>query len=373
MFSELGLNLEPKLFTPKTGDPQVTLEHFQLFNEHEEAKAFIKLMEEYGSAHKTITTYIDGFLKHLRADGKFHPSYFLFHGGYEDKEGGTDTGRTSAKDPAIQTNPKHTKWAKLLRKGYIAPPGYVIVSADYSQAELRVMAVLSQCKRMLTAYSKGIDLHAVTAASMMGITLQQFFNLPVKERKEARQKAKAVNFGLIYKMSPQGLVLYAKNAYGVELTLEEATIYWSNFLERDYPEVQTYHGVQEDIVREFKFVESPLGRIRHLPLIDSPDKEISSKAVRNAINSPTQGTASDLTMLSMVEIDRQYKMCLFMMVHDNIAAYVPEDEVEINAVRMKNVMENLPLDKLFGWNPSIPFTVDVEYGPNLADLTEIKF
>lgn len=128
LFSPTGLDLNPQMTTPKTGQPTISYDHLMMFLDNPDAKEFIKTYKELNSAQKTLNTYIDGFLKYVRPDGKFHPTYALFAGGlYEtDKDSGTNTGRTSATNPAIQTLPKHTKWAKLLRSCYIAPEDHVI-------------------------------------------------------------------------------------------------------------------------------------------------------------------------------------------------------------------------------------------------------
>lgn len=374
MFTPNGLNLEPVMFTDKTKAPSTAMEHIEMFEDHPVAGDFVERLRDYSSATKTLTAYIDGFLKHLRSDGRYHPSYFLFHGRDFDtgKEGGTDTGRTSAKSPAIQTLPKHTKWAKKLRKVFIAPPGYVILSGDYSQAELRIMAVLSQCKRMLAAYMKGVDVHMVTAANVMGLTLAQFKKLPEEIQQKRRQAGKATNFGLIYRISAEGLCEYAKKAYKVDMTLEEAHQNRNTFLFETYPEISEFQDMQAARAKKHGFVRSPLGRIHRLPLVNSPEADVAYKQGTKATNSPIQSTASDLTVMAMNELDRIYGMSLFLMIHDNAAAYVKEDNLDRDAGRMKEVMENLPLYEKFGWSVPIQFEADIVWGHNLADMHKLE-
>lgn len=173
MFGPMGLNLKPQMTTEKTGAPSSALEHLLMFEEVPEAKAFIALYKDYASATKTLSTYVDGFLSHLRSDGRFHSSYWFFAGNKDMGDGGTVTGRLSAHNPAFQVIPKHTKYAKRIRRCFIAPPGYVVVERDYSQGELRVVACIANELTMIKAYRAGLDLHCLTGAKLAGITYDQ--------------------------------------------------------------------------------------------------------------------------------------------------------------------------------------------------------
>ena len=133
-----------------------------MFSDVPEAAEFIDLYKQWNSAKKTESTYITGFFKHLREDGRLHPTAILYRGDYDGGDSGTVTGRLAFKDPASQTIPKHTKWAKPLRKGYIAPPDCCVINWDYSQGELRVIACLADEPAMIQAYRDGIDLHLKT-------------------------------------------------------------------------------------------------------------------------------------------------------------------------------------------------------------------
>jgi len=165
LFGPMGMKLQPMMETEKKKEPSTSMEHMDLlasiYTDNEELQEFITRMREYNSASKTQSTYIKGFKKHIRSDGRFHPTYYLGQSGF----GGTVTGRTSAKDPAYQTIPKHTKWAKPLRTVFIPPPGMAILKLDFSQGELRIVACVAFEKTMLTAYKKGMDLHAITGAN----------------------------------------------------------------------------------------------------------------------------------------------------------------------------------------------------------------
>lgn len=375
MFSKHGLNLEPQVVTEKTQQPSTALDHLAMFSDHPDAKAFIAVLKEHSSAKKTLSTYIVGFMKHIRSDGRFHPSYILGRSDF----GGVVTGRTSCKDPAWQTNPKHTVWAKPLRTVYTCPPGYVILKGDYSQGELRVTACVAQEKTMIQTYHDGIDIHLKTGAQLTGYELSEAMkmlespdNKIKKLIKKIRQGGKAGNFGLIYRISAAGLVEYARNTYGVILTLSEAEEFKSQFFTL-YPRLEQWHSEAISFAKNNGYVVSPLGRYRHLPLINSYNSQVRSSAERMAINSPIQGTLSDMCQLAMIELDKRYPdLWMFGFTHDEIQFYVPENEEQLWAGRIKEVMENLPVQQ-FGWHPEVNFEVDFDYSAvNLAECSELQ-
>lgn len=377
MFSPMGLDLKPKMRTAKAELPSTAMDHLMMFKDHPEAGPYVKLLQEYSGCTKTYNTYVTGFREHLRADGRFHPNYFMFQGSddWSDDEGGTVTGRLSVKDPAIQTIPKHTKWAKAIRKAFIAPPGFLILSNDYSQGELKIAACLANERHMIEAYQKGIDLHAITAARLSGFTFEQF--LKIKEADPAkyeaiRQLGKAGNFGLIYGMMEEGFRSYAYWTYGVDMTIEEATKGRADFFSL-YPGLLKWHDRCRDFARKNKFIVSPLGRVRHLPLIHSPISAVSSKQARRAINSPVQATLSDMSLWATAIMWRNGWLRpapMFGMVHDQNLRYIPEDNWEKYVSQSVAVMENLPFHEV-GWTPQLKFTVDSEVGKNLGELRKL--
>jgi len=383
LFTPAGLNLKPHLFTEAEKLPSTAMEHLLSFKDNPAAAEFISLFNEYGSATKTLSTYVIGFLKHLRSDGKFHPSFMLHRGGYGDSDDdtGTVTGRTSAKDPAVQTIPKHTKWSKRLRRAFIAPPGYTILNLDYSQGELRICAVVAEEPTMIQAYLDNKDLHAITAAGLNGYSFEEFMLLPDELRDELRSGGKAGNFGLIYGMQHIGFREYAWNSYGVSMSEEEAFNTRNAFFDL-YSRLLPWHTEAKKFAKVRSYVRSPLGRVRHLPLINSPDRESRSKAERQAINSPIQATLSDMMQMAMVSIDRQYgneDIRTFMMTHDSLSLYVPIERAVEWSPRLRDIMENLPLKKDFGWESPLKFTADSEVGVpdddgviSLAKLQKLK-
>jgi DNA polymerase I-like protein with 3'-5' exonuclease and polymerase domains len=383
-FSPLGFNLKPLVYTEKAKEmtteyASTSVDHLMMFGEYPEAKAFVDLLSQLNSANKTLSTYVRGFRKHLRSDGRFHPSYMLFRGDYgnDDDDSGTDTGRTSAKDPAVQTIPKHTKWTKWLRRAFIAPPGMTILQLDFSQGELRIAACLANEPTMIDAYANGKDLHAVTGAKLAGYSFEDFMLLPDNIRDPFRSQAKPANFGLLYGMGAEGYQAYAFTAYGVKLTLEQAEAARNDFFDL-YDRLLVWHDYYKNIAKKDGQIRSPLGRLRHLPLIHSRDRQAASKAGRNAVNSPVQSTLSDMMQYAMVLMDREYPELQFtIMTHDSIAIYVPIGEEAVWAKRLKGIMENMPLKKEFGWDHQLKFMADAEASvepsftePELAELND---
>lgn len=384
MFSPMGLNLEPKMFTEgslkpgaKKGHvPSTAMEHLNMFRDVPEAKEFVGVLKAYSSAAKTLSTYVVGFLKHLRSDGKFHPAYNFFTGNRDEGEGGAVTGRLSATNPAFQTVPKHSKWAKPLRRCYPAPPGYLILEADYSQGELKVMACLSNEENMIQAYRDSLDLHVVTSGNFAGYSYDEMMKMKKENTEqfdEIRQLGKAGNFGLLYGMGEEGFRDYAEANYGVKLSLKDAAKFRDGFFET-YPRLLPYHGQQKNAAHRQGLVRGPLGRIRHLPLINSANRSIVSQAERQSINSPTQGTLSDMTLWSIAiahQQDLHLESPCFAAVHDAAYKYIPADNPEKYVKQTLEIMENLPFDKI-GWAPQLKFTCDGKVGPNLAELSKLS-
>jgi DNA polymerase I-like protein with 3'-5' exonuclease and polymerase domains len=386
MFSPAGLNLTPKMFTEGSEGkpdktPSVALEHLMMFKDDPKAKDFVGLMEAYGSATKTMSTYITGFRKHIRSDGRFHPSYYFFAGNKDEGEGGTNTGRTSCRDPAFQTIPKHTVWAKLIRRCFTAPPGYFILENDYSQGELRVMACVANELTMIQAYLNDMDLHSVTSGRFAGYSYEEMMKMKnsadeaiVHIFEEIRQLGKAGNFGLIYGMSAGGFHAYAESNYGVKLGEGEAEKFRDGFFDT-YTALPAYHEEYKAHARLHGYVRSPLGRLRHLPLIKTPNRQYRAQAERQSINAPIQSTLSDMMIWAIALAHKQgwFKDSpCFGMVHDAKYTYIPQDNYLMYAKREQENMENLPFEQV-GWKPQLKFTADGKFGLNMADLKKVVF
>ena len=243
------------------------------------------------------------------------------------------------------------------------------------------MACVSGDSNMIAAYQAGIDLHLKTGAELNGYQLKQALKMKksddpdvLAEVGKIRQGGKAGNFGLIYGISPEGFVTYARDTYGVILTVAEAAYQQESFFDL-YPGITTYHENYKNHAHNHGFVRSPLGRVRHLPLINSKNFKYRSQSERQAINSPIQSTLSDLTCLTLAEFRARYgytAACrFFMMTHDSLTAYVKEDKAEKWIGRIQEIMEDLPLQQYFGWTPQLVFKSDAEMGVNLAELQEV--
>jgi DNA polymerase I-like protein with 3'-5' exonuclease and polymerase domains len=387
-FTPHGLNLKPKEKTPKTGAPSMKKSHLRQFADHPAAAEMLQSLTIGDTASKTLSTFVEGFLRHLRPDGRLHPSYMLFHGGFqddEDDESGSVTGRLSAREPAIQTLTKKApkvgeNWAKRLRLCFPAPLGKVVLSIDYSQGELKIVACIAPEKTMLAAYEQGLDLHAVTGAKLGLVTLEEFLTWKDNKDKaladkfdDLRARSKPANFGLVYGMQAEGFRAYAWANYGVKLSLAEAEEMRAAFFQL-YPGLLNFHEHQREVVKFTEQVRSPLGRVRHLPMIKSWDRETKSKASRQAINSPVQSCLTDMMIWAISLIEDAYpggEIEIVAMIHDALIAYVPENDAALWAGRIVQLMSHLPFHEV-GWSPQLQFTAEAEAGPNLASLTKLK-
>ena len=276
---------------------------------------------------------------------------------------GTVTGRLSCtnlvrRGMSLHQIPRDSEIRSLIS----APQGRVLISADYSQLELRVAAAIANEPRMLEAYQKGEDLHKLTAATVMQKPLEQV-------TKEDRQRAKAVNFGFLYGMGAKKFVRYAFDEYGLEFSLEEAEQIRERFF-RLYRGLRPWHQQTEEFVRRHGYIRSPLGRTRHLPDVHSPDPGVQSEAIRQAINFPVQSTASDITLAAMVLFHRWLAETgaparIVGQVHDSILVEVDENHADDMAQEIRRIMrdETPPyLQATFGWRCTVPLDAEVQIG-----------
>jgi hypothetical protein len=248
-------------------------------------------------------------------------------------------------------------------------------NCDYDQGELKIIACLSNERTMIEAYATGKDLHCVTAASMNSYEYDEFLALQESNYDlydKLRGAAKPANFGMIYGISPEGFQNYAWSAYGLPLTLAEATQMRESFF-GTYPGLVDYQTASKKLVRKQGYVRSPLGRVRHLPLIWSKDGAARSMAERQAVNFPTQATLTDLMIWGVsILLDAYPELEVVCTTHDSLWAYVPIDQVELWCGRIREVLENLPYGPVFGWQPELKLTVSAEAGFNLAALKKVK-
>lgn len=399
-FDEAGWDLTPLVKTEKAPEDGLVTNptkyastsvdsHLKRFSDHPQAGPFLVALKRKNKAEKIRSSYVDGFLKHLRPDGRFHPTFALHVGSQyeeEDDGSGTNTGRTAAKNPHAQTIPKRAKpddynWPRALRLCYPAPPGKLVGEIDFSQGELKIHAMLAQEPTMIQLFLDDKDMHLMTGCRSQGISYEEGLGLELSDPKlykRIRYGAKAQNFGLIYLQSPPGFQRYAYKEWDLDYTLEECEEIHSEFFKlyrllRAYANHQMQGAIQEGCVR------NPFGRVRHLPLARSKDRKTKAAALRQAVNAPTQSTLSDMGLWAIAIADGPEHDLLdrglevFNFVHDAVQFYFPDSSAGFDLVlEMKEIMENLPYHELGDWEPELKMTTDFEFGPNLATMRGVK-
>jgi len=297
---------------------------------------------EYRMLTKLKSTYADGLLKVISADGRIHTSFQMTV---------TDTGRLSSREPNLQNIPIRKKLGAQIRGMFVASPGKVLVDADYSQIELRLLAHISDDKTMQAAFFSGEDFHAVTAS--------QVFDTPLAEvTPTLRSRAKAVNFGIVYGISAFSL------AQDIGVWPNEAKAYMEAYLSK-------YHGVRDymehikEQAKEDGYVTTLYGRRREMPELKSSNFNVRSFGERVALNMPIQGTAADIIKIAMVRVYDRLKAeglqaKLLLQVHDELIVECPENEAETVSALLKEEMENAA-------HLSVPLTAEVHSGHSWAE------
>lgn len=298
----------------------------------------------------TESAYIQSWLDNAQADGRIRASYnyaTTFHG----DSNSPVTGRLSCSKPNLQ------QVARSAKNAFCAAPGHVLVSADYSQVEVRVGAFQARCEPLIAAYRKGLDVHTLMASSTSGLPYDQI-------TPELRQGGKAGVFGFEFGMSAEGFVNYAERTYGVAYELDEAERVRDVFFQT-WEGMSEWHSRMRKLVRRDGYVVSPLGRIRHLPDIWSGDSYLAGQAGRQAINSPVQGMASDIVMLAAYRIvrDADY-MKPVAIVHDCIVTEVPETHIQYAKDAIRYHMEQGVLRDMaeLGVIFDVPLCADITVG-----------
>lgn len=295
---------------------------------------------EYRTLSKLKSTYADKLpLMVNEQTGRIHTSY---------NQTVASTGRLSSSDPNLQNIPIRSKEGRAIRSAFIAPKGYQLVSADYSQIELRIMAHLSGDKGLLTAFEQGLDVHKATAAEVFGVTVDNVTD-------EMRRKAKAINFGLIYGMSAFGLAKQIGSSRG------EAQEYIDIYFHR-YPGVKNYMEAMRQKGRDQGYVQTLLGRRLYLPEINSKHKMRQMAAERVAINAPMQGTAADIIKQAMLDVDAwlqgsELDARMLLQVHDELVLEVADKDVGVVSERLPEIMSGAA-------TLSVPLTTSLGVGSN---------
>jgi len=367
-----GFKLKPKAYTKTTQNldeefkvPSTSSkDHLPFFFDHRKAGDFCIDLADWMKMDRLLGTNVRRFRENYITNGKIHPIYSLWT---------AVTGRSSSRDPNGQNFPNKNKMAKAYKKIFVAPPGYVILEADLSQAELRIAADMANEKTMLAIYKDNGDIHRATACIVMGLSMDKFLKLAPSAQKEGRFKAKAVNFGLLYGMWYKSLITYAKTQYGVDFTDAEAKRISDGFF-KQYSGLKPWHKAMKSFAKENGYVRSYSGRIRHLPMIHSEEDYIVQEAERQAVNAPVQNFGSDLGIMAMSritqEIGSEY-IAPIGFVHDAIYAYVPEKYVEWAAKTLKYYMESNPLEEWFDRKMKLPIVADVGFGWNGGETYEM--
>ena len=299
---------------------------------------------EYREIAKLKSTYVDALPKLInRQTGRLHTSY---------SQTNAATGRLSSSDPNLQNIPIRTELGRQIRAAFVAEPGKILLAADYSQIELRVMAHFSNDPVLVEAFRTGQDIHERTAQEVFGVG-------PMAQTAEHRRASKAINYGIIYGLSPFGL------AQQIDVPQKEAAQFIAAYFER-------YRGVKQYLdnvlaeTRQTGVAKTLFGRIRPIPEINSPQVQLRNFAERTALNSPLQGTAADLIKLAMIAIDRRlaaekFEAKMILQVHDELLFEAPAGE----SVALKNLvtdeMENV-------YKLTVPLVVEVCVGPNWRDM-----
>lgn len=330
LFSHLGILGGKKTKTGYSTDAE-TLEKLSHYH------PVINEVISYRKLAKLKSTYVDGLVDKIGSDGKLHTTFNL------DK---TRTGRLSSSDPNLQNIPVRTERGSQLRKFFVASPGKVLVDADYSQIELRVLAYMAQDKAMLEAFSSGMDIHTQTAAKI--------FDMPVEfVTPQMRSRAKAVNFGIVYGISAFGL------ANDIGVSNKEAKEYIDSY-NRTYIGINEYMESVIEFAKKNGYVETLFGYRRYIPELKIPKTRAFGERI--ARNTPIQGTAAEIIKLAMVNVfNRLNKECpkakLIMQVHDELIVECEENDINQVSDILKTEMENVIKDKY-------TFKVDIHTGKN---------
>ncbi len=333
------LNLPPPRKLKKSGQYSTAVEVLENLAETYELP---RLVLDHRQRAKFKSTYVDALPKLIDKQSRLHTSF---------AQTVAATGRLSSHDPNLQNIPIRTPLGRDIRAAFVARPGTTMLSADYSQVELRILAHISEDAGMIEAFNSGADIHQSTAAEVLDIP-------PEEVTREQRSRAKAVNFGIVYGQTPFGL------ARSLGISREEAEDFINRYFDR-YPRVQEYIQNALAHAREAGSTKTMFGRIRPIPEINSRNGMVRSGAERMAINAPIQGSAADIIKLAMIRIDQEFRRRrvetrMVLQVHDELLFEVPEGEEPI-------------VEDIRGWMSGVtemrvPLVVDTKAGPNWRDM-----
>ncbi len=342
LFERLGL--EPPAGTRRTAHGTYSTSA-SVLDALRDAHPVVAWVLEYRELAKLKSTYVDALPEEVNPQtGRVHTSY---------NQTGSVTGRIASSNPNLQNIPIRTELGRKVRRAFVAAPGYYLLGVDYSQVELRLVAHMSGDEAMIAAFRAGQDIHATTAAAIYGVPLEQV-------TKEQRRHAKAINFGLIYGMSPFGLTR------STELTLAEAENFVKAYFER-FPGVKTYLDSIRRQAAEQGYVETLLGRRRYFPELQrNVSHNLRTRAEREAVNAPIQGTAADIIKLAMLRVPDALKSAglsarMLLQVHDELVLECPQDELPETVRVVRAEMEN-------AYALKVPLATEARFGPNWGEM-----
>jgi DNA polymerase-1 len=308
----------------------------------------VDMVLEHRELSKIKSTYVDALQAALNEDtGCVHTSYSQI---------GAVTGRLSSINPNLQNIPIRTEEGRRIRNGFVAGKDCVLLSVDYSQIELRIVAHMAQDDAMLAAFRAGQDIHTTTAAAIYGVPED-------KVTKNMRRRAKSINFGLIYGMSVFGLTRYT------DLTLAEAEEFVKAYF-KQFPGIKKYLDGIRKLAAQQGYVETLLGRRRYFPALQGKQNvQVKNREEREAINAPIQGTAADIMKIAMLRIPPALKEAglkgkMLLQVHDELVLEVPEKELKKTARLVQEVMSG-------AYSMDIPLSTEARYGKNWGDMQVI--
>ncbi len=342
---QLSVILFEKLGLPTTGVKKGKTGYSTAANELDKLRALhpiVDLISQYREVTKLMSTYVETLPKMVDERGRLHTTFSLTV---------AQTGRLSSNDPNLQNIPVRTELGKRIRTAFVAGPGNVLVSADYSQFELRLAAVLAKDKELIDLFNRDIDVHTATAA-------QVYNREPEDVTKTMRRDAKVINFGILYGMSPHGLSI----ATGMTFTAAKEFI--DKYFELRKPMLEYLNGLK-DQAREQGYVETLFGRRRPMPDIKSSNFMVRQAAERAAMNMPIQGTEADLMKMAMIDIEKYLHGMdgaeMLLQIHDSVLVECKETDADEVALQLKSIMEAV-------YKLPVKLTVDTTIGKNWGEL-----
>ena len=337
LFEEMGLEGGEKTKTGQWSTPAEVLEDLAATHD------FAARVLDYRQLQKLKSTYTDALQDHINPEtGRVHTSYVI---------AGANTGRLASTDPNLQNIPVRSEEGRRIREAFVAPAGKVLVSLDYSQIELRILAHIAGIDALKQAFREGQDIHAATASEMFGVPLDQM-------TPDVRRQAKAINFGVIYGISGFGL------ARNLRIPRVEAQGFIDRYFER-FPGIRAYMDATKAFAKSNGYVQTLFGRKIHTPEINAKGPG-AGFAQRAAINAPIQGTAADIIRRAMIRMDdatRDLPARMLLQVHDELVFEVAEDSVDALIARARAVMEGAALPAV---HLDVPIIVDAGQGANWA-------